>query len=64
MVEAERRAGEAKGPSSQREEGWEKGEKESKRVEKKENPPIAVGWARRQKYRARETKVVWLAPAD
>ena len=49
MVEAERRAGEAKGPSSQREEGWEKGEKESKRkrkrVEKKENPPTAVGWA-------------------
>ena len=33
MVEAERGASEAEGPFSRREEGWELGEKESKRVE-------------------------------
>ena len=33
MVEAERRASEAKGPFSRREEGWELGESKSKRVE-------------------------------
>ena len=56
MGEVERRASEAKGPSFQREEGWELGEKESKRVEI--HPTHRSGMGLKVKIQQRVTKVL------
>ena len=60
------RASEAKGPSSQREEGWELGEKESKRKRecKTIQPTHRSGMGLRAFLKGEGGEVVGLEPAD